>query len=819
MTTKRIARLLWSTVKRLAMALGIFLVLTIGATVIVIFTSGDDEFAYTPPATLINDITQMNPTHVARVVTPTSVDEVAAALRETTGPVSIGGGRFSQGGQVSYPDSVHLDLRQFNRVLNLDVAGKRVTVEPGITWRELQQVIDPHDLSIKIMQTYSNFTVGGSLSVNVHGRYVGEGPLVRSVESIKVVLADGSVSAASRTENSDLFFGAVGGYGGIGVIVEATLQLADDVRMERRDTVLPVTGYRAHFVSNIRDNRDVIFHNADLYPPDYAEARDVSWYVTDKPVTIEDRMIAADGEYVWQPRLANFIAGYDSGKWLRQHVLEPLYYMQERVAWRNWEASYDVAELEPASRAHYTYGLREYFIPVARFDEFVPRMRDIFANHDANIINVSVRHALPDPGTLLAWADEEVFAFVVYYRQGRTPADVAAVRAWSVEMIDAATALGGSYYLPYQVLEAPQQFAAAYPRFEEYFALKARVDPDNRFRNRLWQQLYPPNVDTLESVRRETASYFRGEEQTFLTVPEWYLVWNPVEYADFLAAGNNPSDFPFLASLDEYWSLYDRVKTIAEANRYARNSEYLTMLRVIGASTTFEYVVKGAYEATVGRFTRWTAGGQDTAEDMLIQRAHRAYADFIFDAAWHQYDFGRWLGELWGETPIFGSNFSRKLERRVFFTLEYGGKTLYAKLIGFASRTAYGVKDDHIYFTLFAPADDAPNPPGVDTVRADGRTRVATSLRWGPFTEAAAALAADGFDFADISGNRRIVVTAVGPRDLESPGEGAIELFESRVLSNAELERHVLLVETRALGAFIRALPASGIRLEHVYDY
>src|SRR5262245_55186873 len=252
--TKRIARVLWTTVKRLAMALGAVIVLGIGISVGVIFRSGDPDFAYTPPVTLINDVTQMNPTYVARVVTPTSVEEVAAALRESTGPVSIGGGRFSQGGQVSYPDSVHLDMRELNRVVSLDVAGKRIVVEPGITWREIQEVIDKHDLSIKIMQTYSNFTVGGSLSVNVHGRYIGEGPLVRSVESIKLVLADGSVVTASPTENSELYFGAIGGYGGLGVIVEATLQLADDVKMERRDVVMPTAEYRAHFVANIRDD-------------------------------------------------------------------------------------------------------------------------------------------------------------------------------------------------------------------------------------------------------------------------------------------------------------------------------------------------------------------------------------------------------------------------------------------------------------------------------------------------------------------------------------------------------------------------------------
>ena len=40
-------------------------------------------------------------------------------------------------------------------------------MQAGIRWCDIQEFVDPHDLSVKIMQTYANFTVGGSLSVNV----------------------------------------------------------------------------------------------------------------------------------------------------------------------------------------------------------------------------------------------------------------------------------------------------------------------------------------------------------------------------------------------------------------------------------------------------------------------------------------------------------------------------------------------------------------------------------------------------------------------------------------------------------------------------
>ena len=66
-------------------------------------------------------------------------------------------------------------------------------MQAGIRWCDIQRFVDPHDLSVKIMQTYANFTVGGSLSVNVHGRYVGLGPLILSVRAIALVLATASV--------------------------------------------------------------------------------------------------------------------------------------------------------------------------------------------------------------------------------------------------------------------------------------------------------------------------------------------------------------------------------------------------------------------------------------------------------------------------------------------------------------------------------------------------------------------------------------------------------------------------------------------------
>jgi len=443
---------------------------------------------------IVNDVTGLNPVPVWAVVTPRTGDEVVDALRRSDGPVSIGGGRYSMGGQIASPMSLHLDMRQMNQVLAFSPADKTIRVQAGVRWRDVQRFIDPHNLSVKIMQTYANFTVGGALSVNCHGRYMGLGPLILSVRAIRVVLVDGSVVDASRESNAELFFGAIGGYGGLGVIVEAELELADNVRVQRLNRKMEADEYLEHFKARIRGDKRAVFHNADLYPPQFTRVRSVTWVETDAPLTEPRRLHEPDQSYPLHRYFVWAVTETPLGKWRREYLIDPLLFRRKIVHWRNFEASYDVAELEPASREHATYVLQEYFCPVERFAEFVPKMAEILRRHRVNALNVSVRHAQADPGSLLAWARGETFAFVLYYKQRTRDNARARVAVWTRELIDAAISVGGAYYLPYQPHATSEQFHAAYPRARELFALKARLDPKFRLRNVLWDRYYAPTL-------------------------------------------------------------------------------------------------------------------------------------------------------------------------------------------------------------------------------------------------------------------------------------------------------------------------------------
>ena len=470
---------------------------------------------------IVNDVTQLNPVRVMAIVAPSSIEDVQEALRRTTGPVSIGGGRFSMGGQTASPGSLHFDMRAMNRIVAFSPTEKIVRVQAGVRWCDIQRFVDPHGLAVKIMQTYANFTVGGALGVNCHGRYVGLGPLVLSVRSIKLVMHDGGVVEASRTQRPEIFFGAIGGYGSLGIVVEIELDLAENKRVKRVDQVMPLADYWAFFKDTVRGNAKAVFHNADLYAPHYGSLRSVTWVETDEPVTTKERLQPLHRAYPLHQYFLWAISETPFGKERREKLIDPLLYLGKKVHWRNYEAGYDVAELEPPSRKHRTYVLQEYFVPVERLTEFVPKMAAVLKRHRVNALNISIRHAMSDPNTLLGWAPTETFAFVLYHKQRTRDNAKARVGVWTRELIDAVLSVGGAYYLPYQPHGTVEQFHRAYPKAKDLFALKGEVDPNFRFTNVLWDKYYRAWLDGD-----------RGEKQAKAPASEFHYVFDSVTLSD-----------------------------------------------------------------------------------------------------------------------------------------------------------------------------------------------------------------------------------------------------------------------------------------------
>jgi FAD/FMN-containing dehydrogenase/Fe-S oxidoreductase len=133
------------------------------------------------------------------VVLPRSVSEAQCAIalaREEDVSVLARGGGTSQSGQTVNASLVIDCSKYLNRIVELDVAGRRCVVEPGIVLDDLNRQLKPHGLWFPVdISTASRATIGGMAGNNSCGaRSLRYGVTRDNVISIDAVLADGATA-------------------------------------------------------------------------------------------------------------------------------------------------------------------------------------------------------------------------------------------------------------------------------------------------------------------------------------------------------------------------------------------------------------------------------------------------------------------------------------------------------------------------------------------------------------------------------------------------------------------------------------------------
>jgi FAD/FMN-containing dehydrogenase/predicted methyltransferase len=495
----------------------------------------------------VEDYSQSQKYEVYGTVTPKSLVELANIVKTTNRPIAVRGAGFSMGGQTASNHGLVVDMRNMNKVLDYNVKAKTIRVQTGATWRQIQELILKDNLAIMIMQSYNNFQVGGSLSVNAHGRYVGYGPLVSSVEEIRVMLADGSIVTASRTERPEIFAAAIGGYAAIGIIVEAKLKLAENKNLERTvksyqvgdNLSLAVEAMVKDFREQVEKDPTAVMFNADLYPPDYNRIDAITFRETDKELTDPKPIQTPEPEgliaNIARATMVTLEQKFPAIKRYRANVMAPKELAQPRVVTRMNEASYDNSALKPlADRLPITKSipginqianrkalLQEYFIPVGKVAEFTPKMVKIFKDAGVNVSNVSFRHVPKNMESTLSWAKEDSFALVIYYTQtygseSQRLQNLSDAKDWTRDMMAEIEKVGGTFYLPYQIYASRDQFNHMYPNHQQFFELKKKLDPTNKFNNSLWDQ-YRLSEDTYHYRELLASPTGRDELRDYFT--------------------------------------------------------------------------------------------------------------------------------------------------------------------------------------------------------------------------------------------------------------------------------------------------------------
>src|SRR4030095_4303508 len=177
----------------------------------------------------------------------------------------------------------------------------------------------------------------------------------------------------------------------------------------------------------------------------------------------------------------------------------------------------------------------------------------------------------------------------------------------------------------------------------------------------------------------------RPADQTFLTFPEWFLVFSPEEQANYFK-NHTATTFPFMSHTAQIWQSYKRVNDQIK-DTFPTNKGYHFMIWVIGTSASVEYSIKAWYETIIGRIT--DTGEPITDEDKFNAKFTQDYVGFIKDRPWYEFDFKSQFKTLWTSNSFFGNSFLRKVERKYILTSELLVKYAYGKLIGLGTKQVY----------------------------------------------------------------------------------------------------------------------------------
>jgi decaprenylphospho-beta-D-ribofuranose 2-oxidase len=341
------------------------------------------------------------------------------------------------------------------------------------------------------MQSQNIFTVGGSISINAHGRDIRNGSLIKSVESFRLLTADGNIKEVSRTENAELFPLALGGYGLFGIIVDVSLSLTVDEMYKVKTDSMSVQEYSSYFRDKVKMNPDIHMHIAriSVAPKSFLEDMYAINYEVDPSAPLEQHnKLAQETGIIPAKILFNLNRSFDWGKntfWTLQKTF--FSNQKETIISRN-NAMRSESEFMDYRQAGSNDLLQEYFIPVGEFSGFVESFKKVLLSSDLNLLNITVRYVNQDQEAVLSYAKEDMFALVCLFNMNLSEQEQVRAKQSIQSVLDEVIQHRGTYYLPYASYPSLAQFQTAYPKHAQFFAKKDQYDPDHLFMNYFYEQ-------------------------------------------------------------------------------------------------------------------------------------------------------------------------------------------------------------------------------------------------------------------------------------------------------------------------------------------
>ncbi len=407
----------------------------------------------------------------ARVVQPTSAamiaDAVTAAAAEGLHVKAIGAGHSFTG--IGKTDGVLLDMSLYSRLQHADLDTKRVTVESGMTVRTLNATLRELHLGLTNMGDIDVQTVSGALSTGTHGTGRDSAGFAEQVVELELVLADGTLLTCNAGKDPALFDAARVGLGALGIISRITFQAETAFLLQAQERPEPLDDVLDGFFDHVAHNDHFEFF----------------WFPhTDVALTKRNNRTLAQADPLprWRHLLDDEVLSnglFALTNRLGRRFPSTIPTLNRTAARALSPRTYrDLAPAVFTSPRRVKFYEMEYAIPLAQLPAVFAELRGLPERLGLNIsFPVEVR-AAPAGDAMLSTAHGRPTAYVaVHVFQGTA----------SQQYFDAVEEICGAadgrpHWGKLHSLDAAR-LRRVYPRFDEFLAVRDRVDPDRLFTN------------------------------------------------------------------------------------------------------------------------------------------------------------------------------------------------------------------------------------------------------------------------------------------------------------------------------------------------
>ncbi len=419
---------------------------------------------------------QVRPARVERPRSPEGVQRaVIAAAHHGLAVKAVGAGHSFTG--IAVAPGVLLELDDMQGLVSADAASGRVTLLAGTRLHRIPRLLAPYGLAMENLGDIDRQSISGAISTGTHGTGAGFGGLATQVVGLTIITAAGEFLRIDEQQNSELLPAAALGLGALGIIVEVTLQCVPAFVMHAIDEPLPL--------EDVLDDLDGHVAASDHFEFYWFPHTDVALTKRQSrlPESTVRKPLPPVGKWIDETLLSNGVYRFVCAAGQLVPAVTPPF---SRLAVKlTGDREYtDLSNRVLTQSRTVRFREMEYAIPAENVVPAFRAVRALIEQRGWRIeFPVEVRFAAEDDRWLST-------------AHGRASAYIAVHRYWRADPTEYFGAVesimrehGGRPHWGKLHTQSAETLRERYPRFDDFVAVRDRLDPERRFGNRYLERV------------------------------------------------------------------------------------------------------------------------------------------------------------------------------------------------------------------------------------------------------------------------------------------------------------------------------------------